>query len=85
MLAQVGHIRDRRQRLIELDAHLAAGCVQHRLRHLPSQARGDGQARRDLPGVVDIGRPFVIAEIGGNQSHGDIDALRVAQQQSAPE
>jgi len=36
MFAEIGNIRDRRKRVVQLNIHAAAGRIQHRLRNLPA-------------------------------------------------
>ena len=85
MLAQILHIGRVGKRLVELDVDLVAGFVQQGLHHLPSQTQGHGQVRAHPPGIVEIGCPFVVAEIGSDVTAGLRGGIRACRRNSVRE
>ena len=81
MLAQILHIRDVGKRLVQLNIRLESGFIQQGLSNLPAKTQADGQPRADAPGVVDIGGPFAVPEIGFRQRDGDDGVIGIAQQE----
>ena len=67
---------------MELDIRLEAGCRPARAAttsHRKPKLRVS--CGRDPPGVVDVGRPFAVAEIGLGQRYGDNSVVGIAQQE----